>query len=123
MGRVKKQRREDSEAVDSRSSRPPASPPQDPWVSYVTLGGVAVVLALTLASWRVINRIDSGMPDRLEKIDTRIAQLAAKVDNLPAQKPRRGLDPNKVYPVKTAGSPAKGPVDAPVVIAEFSDFQ
>jgi len=34
-----------------------------------------------------------------------------------------GPDPNKVYTVRTEGSPAKGSPTAPIVIAEFSDFQ
>jgi protein-disulfide isomerase len=32
-------------------------------------------------------------------------------------------DPNKVYAVKTDGSLARGPANAPVTIIEFSDFQ
>ena len=37
--------------------------------------------------------------------------------------PRQGPDPDKVYPVKTGGAPSKGRTGAPIVIAEFSDFQ
>ena len=55
-----------------------------------------------------------------------MAALGTKVDNFAAkaaQPPRQGPDPNKVYPIKTQGSPAEGPENAPVTIAEFSDFQ
>jgi protein-disulfide isomerase len=40
-----------------------------------------------------------------------------------AAAPARGPDPNRVYTLKTAGAPFKGPESAPVTIAEFSDFQ
>jgi hypothetical protein len=54
-------------------------------------------------------------------------RLTADVDrSIPQDAPaaaRQGPDPNKVYTVKTEGSPFKGPKNAPVTIAEFSDFQ
>ncbi len=123
MGRAKKQRREEREAAGPAPRQAPPSSSQ--WLQYATLGGVAAVLALTWANARDIGRIEDGLDDRLGKIESRIGQLATKVDRLPAQaqRPRRGPDPNKVYQVKTAGAPAKGPANAPVTIAEFSDFQ
>lgn len=121
MGRVKKQRREAREAAGPGPPRQ-APPKSNQWVQFATLGGVAAVLALTWASARDIGRISDGLDDRLGKIESRLARLATQVDKLPAQE-RRGLDPNKVYQVSTAGSPAKGPAGAPVTIAEFSDFQ
>ncbi len=124
MGTAKKQRREAREA----NPEPPlrvAPPAGSQWLAYATLGGVAAVLALSYASWRQIDGFNEGLDDRLGKIETRISQLASKVDKLPAQaqRPRRGPDPNKVYQIKTAGSPSKGPSNAAVTIAEFSDFQ
>ena len=62
---------------------------------------------------------------RLGQLDNRVAQIA----NRPAAPAPRaaaapgGLDPNRVYAIKTAGMPFKGPEKAPVTIAEFSDFQ
>jgi protein-disulfide isomerase len=102
----------------------PTNPGQWP-VALATLAGIGVLLAMTYSSSQEIRQINDGLDDKLQKIDTRISQLADKVDKLPAQaqQPRRGLDPNKVYTIKTAGSPAKGPANAPITIAEFSDFQ
>ena len=125
MARAKKQRRETREAGGPGPPRHVVPPPGGQWLAFATLAGVAAVLALTYSSWRDSDRINAGLDGRLEKIETRIAQLADKVDKLPAQaqRPRRGPDPNKVYQVKTAGAPAKGPASAAVTIAEFSDFQ
>ncbi len=124
MGRTKKQRREAREALGPPP--PQAAPPAgSQWLPVATLVGVLAVLGFSFASWQKIDRIDQGLDDRFKKIETRISQLATKVDKLPAQaqQRRRGPDPNKVYRVKTAGAPSKGPANAAVTIAEFSDFQ
>ncbi len=124
MGSTKKQRRE-ARGSEPRAPRTVAPAAGSQWLAYATLGGVAAVLALSYASWRQIDGFNEDLDDRLGKIETRISQLATKVDKLPAQAQprRRGPDPNKVYTIKTAGSPAKGPSNAAVTIAEFSDFQ
>ena len=93
---------------------------------YVTLAGLAVLLFLGFQSWAGARRIEQTLNDRLAQLDTRITQLSAKVDSIPktaAAPRRRGPDPNRVYAVKTEGRPFKGPKNAPVTIAEFSDFQ
>lgn len=124
MGNTKKQRREAREAAP-RPSRQVAPAATSPWLAYATLGGVAAVLALSFATWRQVDGFNQDLDGRLDKIETRISQLASMVDKLPAQaqQRRRGPDPKKVYKIKTAGAPSKGPSNAPVTIAEFSDFQ
>ena len=65
-----------------------------------------------------------ALDTKLVQMDQRLAQVATKIDNAVASSQRKtGLDPAKVYTVKTDQAPAKGPADAPVTIAEFSDFQ
>lgn len=96
-------------------------------LSLATLGGVVVLLMISFANWREINRVQVSLDNRLGQIDNRIGQVSAKVDNVsarPAPQPTRtGLDPNRVYQIKTAGAPFKGPASAPITIVEFSDFQ
>ena len=77
--------------------------------------------------------IKSGLTDtatQLAGIQTSLAETKVALDAVaksgggaaPAA-PRRGPDPNKVYTVKTAGAPIKGPADAKITLVEFSDFQ
>ena len=94
------------------------------WIS--TLAGVAVLIFVGIENWTATRAIQQGLDDRLGQIENRLNQISAKVDAVgarPAAPARRGPDPNRVYAVKTAGAPYKGPKDAPVTIVEFSDFQ
>ncbi|HKQ97441.1 MAG TPA: hypothetical protein VJV75_06170 [Candidatus Polarisedimenticolia bacterium] len=94
------------------------------WSQLLTLAGVAVLIFVGIQNWMETRQIQTALNDRLTALDTKITALQTKVDQgarpAPAQ---RGPDPNKVYPVKVEGAPYEGPKNAPVVIAEFSDFQ
>jgi hypothetical protein len=78
---------------------------------------------LFFAKWRDVERIDRSLNERLGKLETRLDQVAARMERAPAPAAQRGPDPNRVYTIQTASAPARGPAGAPVTIAEFSDFQ
>jgi protein-disulfide isomerase len=53
-------------------------------------------------------------------------QVLTQLRQRQAQAPRRNrprIDYNKVYEIDVAGSPVKGPADAPVTIISFGDYQ
>ena len=112
-------------------NEPPPPPPKSgvDTLGVTTLGAVAVVLVVSIWSLREVHRIRTDFDGRLDGFEARIAQVADRVASppapaaQPATPPRRGPDPNRVYRIKTAGSPTKGPASAAVTIAEFSDFQ
>jgi len=90
-----------------------------------TLGGVIVLLVISILNWQSIDRTETRLDMRIAQIENRLAQVSSKVDTAMArnQPQQRGPDPNRVYTINTAGAPVKGPAVAPVTIAEFSDFQ
>lgn len=92
-------------------------------LSLATLAGVVATLVLSFASWRDVDRIDRSLGERLGKLETRLDQVATRLERAPAPAAQRGPDPNRVYTIQTASAPARGPAGAPVTIAEFSDFQ
>jgi protein-disulfide isomerase len=57
------------------------------------------------------------------KLEAKFVELEKKVAQAPAAPGRPQIDPNKVFDVPVGNSPVKGPADAPVILAEFSDFQ
>jgi hypothetical protein len=106
--------------------KPDVNPGSD-MVKIATLVGVVALIVISFSNWREIDGIQTSLDNRLGQIDNRIGQISAKVESgaaRPAAQPaRRGPDPNRVYQIKTAAAPIKGPVAAPITIAEFSDFQ
>ena len=105
---------------DSPSQQNQAFPPPQRGVDavgFITLVGVVATLAISLSNWREIDQIH----DSLDKLETSVAEAPRQA--APQQAAAGGLDPNRVYTIKTAGGPFRGATDAPVTIAEFSDFQ
>lgn len=95
------------------------------WQQLLTLVGVAGVLFVGIQNWYETRKLQTAFGERFGAVDNRLTQLATKVDQAarPAAPAQRGPDPNKVYQVRTDTAPSEGPKAAPVVIAEFSDFQ
>ena len=91
-------------------------------LGLATLAGVVVLLMIGYSNMRDIDRLDRTLSDRLAKLEGQLAQVASRPAAAPAP-PQRGPDPNRVYSIRTANAPVKGPAGAPVTIAEFSDFQ
>ena len=94
------------------------------------LGAALALTALTLLLmfmiWTQTRDLQRDLEGRFAAIDNRLAQISTKVDQVSARAAapaQRGPDPNRVYTVKTEGAPFKGRKDAPITIAEFSDFQ
>jgi protein-disulfide isomerase len=88
---------------------------------------VLAVGALGLGFWAAtdVKKVKTDMAKRMADVDQRLTQMQTQVANAAKAKPQaqQGPDPNKVYTVKTDGAPTKGNPTAPIVIAEFSDYQ
>ena len=109
----------------------PASPAGGNSLQLATLIAIAVLAVVSWASWRDVGKLEESLQTKLGEIETRITQVSQKVDAVAAAKPQlppqakriNAPDPNKVYTVKTDKSPLRGPSNAPITIATFSDFQ
>jgi protein-disulfide isomerase len=86
------------------------------------LGVGFAALAACGGSASDIEELKKGQKDilaKLEGLDKAVQQVKAA----PAAPARPMMDPNKVYNIPIADSPVRGPKNAKVTIAEFSDFQ
>jgi len=96
------------------------------WTRWGTLVAVVAVGAITLANGQFARRSSEAVEGRLAKLDSRLDQMARKVDEVAtnaAKAGRQAPDPNRVYTFKTEGSPVRGASNAAVTIVEVSDFQ
>jgi protein-disulfide isomerase len=92
------------------------------WLPVVLASGALVI---GFVAWTDTKKVKDDLAKRLSDIDQRIIALQKQVANSAkaAPPPQQGPDPNKVYSVKVDGAPSKGNATAPIVIAEFSDYQ
>lgn len=93
-------------------------------VNWLPIVLAVAALGLGFFAWTDARQYKTQTTKRMIDIDTRIAALQTQVANAAkAKPPQQGPDPDKVYTVKTDGSPTHGNPTAPIVIAEFSDYQ
>ena len=96
-------------------------------VQIATLVGVGLLVAMnakSLTDTGSFTKSVSQLNERIDGVNNRIVALGTELKNTRAPAPQNNRpDPNKVYTIKTAGAPSKGPESAPIVIAEFSEFQ
>lgn len=94
-------------------------------VSWLPVALAVAALGLAFMAWTDARRFKDDAAKRLGEIDQRLIQVQKDVLLAAKAKPaaQAGPDPNKAYTIKTDGSPAKGNATAPIVIAEFSDYQ
>ena len=94
-------------------------------VSWLPIVLAVGALALGFMAWTDVGKVKDDNARRFVELDQRIVGLQTQVANAAKAKPapQQGPDPNKVYTVRTDGAPAHGNPSAPIVIAEFSDYQ
>ena len=112
-------------AKEQPKRSPHQAPPPSAWPAWAALAGVGLVLVVNLASWSGQKKEQEAIKARFENLEASVAALTRRVEDTAKAVPRpqrQGPDPDKVYAVKNTG-PSKGRVGAPILIAEFSDFQ
>jgi hypothetical protein len=104
------------------SSEPPFQRPTFDAMGLATLAAAVATLVISFSNMREIDRFDRSIGDRIGKLEDQVAQVGSRPAAAPAAAP--GADPNRVYTVRVSNDmPMKGPANAPITIAEFSDFQ
>jgi protein-disulfide isomerase len=103
----------------------PVSGSEGPSGGIAWLPTVLAVAALGLSFylWSDANSTKKENSSKFAEVEGRVAQLAQAVTAAQRPPQPQGPDPNKVYPVNLDGAPARGNAGAPIVIAEFSDYQ
>ena len=92
--------------------------------NWLPIALAVAALGLGFLAWTDARKFKDDTGTRLAELDQRLIQVQKDVLAAAKAKPaQQGPDPNKVYTVRTEGSPAKGGATAPIVIAEFSDYQ
>ena len=116
MGKKSRERRDGEAAAPSGGSGGGMN-----WLPIVLAAGA---LVMGFVAWTDTKKIKDDLVRRLADVDQRVVALQKQVASAAkAPAPQQGPDPNKVYTVKVDGSPYKGNPTAPIVIAEFSDYQ
>ena len=117
MSKKNRERRTGENGAESTGGRPS--------LNWLPIALSVAALGLGFVAWTDVKRVKDDTTKRLVDLDTKLMQLQTQVANAAKAKPapQQGPDPNKVYTVKTDGSPARGNPGAPIVIAEFSDYQ
>ncbi len=96
-----------------------------PAINWLPIVLAVAALGLGFVAWTDGKRVKDDTSKRLSDMDARLSQIQTQITNAIKSRPaqQQGPDPNKVYPIKLDGAPAEGNPSAPIVIAEFSDYQ
>jgi protein-disulfide isomerase len=120
MSKRNRERRQGEEGRPAPSGGGSDGPSMPSWLPTILS---VVALSFCAFLWMDAKRAADGLKKVEEKVTVLTTQLAAVQASRPAQQRASGPDPAKVYPINIAGAPLKGNPKAPIVIAEFSDYQ